>query len=407
MVVVPGRKPSGDRAGSPGRPSRASQLSSGIRLPLRRRCLGTVTDRAISRNGSGCPGSRRYCVLGDVGVRFGGSEHHRIETSSSHTRPPPSRAGAPGQRGRACGALRSNARPVPPGVRQAALFGVSRAEPHRAWQKALFGAPDAAPFRDRTPHLLGGAATSFHSGQEPPTSTVAGPPTHLEVGLPALFGAQGVQLRARGLTPGTPRSAGRRASTEPGTSRSSEHGRASSAASGRPHLLGGAAPRSIRSEAQSHRDGIPALQGPGNRRSSELRASCLAGTGQPALFGVPCVQFHRDREPRALRSTGAPVPPGQASRASSEARQARSDGQGLSASPGPGNRRSSGHRAPRLTGPRRPTLFGAAAAAARRTRAPRALRSNGDPGPPRQGLPISQASWTPRPSGQGRPANRG
>jgi hypothetical protein len=58
-------------------------------------------------------------VVGDVGVRFGGSEHHRIAISSSHTRHPPLRAGRP--RGTS-GALRSIAR-RPRWSRETDLFG--------------------------------------------------------------------------------------------------------------------------------------------------------------------------------------------------------------------------------------------------------------------------------------------
>jgi hypothetical protein len=72
------------------------------------------TDGAISRGNDGSFGPRLCCVLGDVGVRFGGSEHHRIETSSSHTRPPPYGAGLPAT-----------------GTGQAALFGALRATFHR------------------------------------------------------------------------------------------------------------------------------------------------------------------------------------------------------------------------------------------------------------------------------------
>jgi len=65
-----------------------SQLLVGFDCPPRHRRFGTDARRAISRDNDGSFGPRQRCVLGDVGVRFGGSEHHRIDTSSSHTRPP-------------------------------------------------------------------------------------------------------------------------------------------------------------------------------------------------------------------------------------------------------------------------------------------------------------------------------
>jgi hypothetical protein len=65
-----------------------SQLLVGFDCPPRHWRFGTDARRAISCDKDGSFGPRLRCVLGDVGVRFGGSEHHRIDTSSSHTRPP-------------------------------------------------------------------------------------------------------------------------------------------------------------------------------------------------------------------------------------------------------------------------------------------------------------------------------
>jgi hypothetical protein len=65
-----------------------SQLLVGFDCPPRHWRFGTDARRAISCDKDGSFGPRLRSVLGDVGVRFGGSEHHRIDTSSSHTRPP-------------------------------------------------------------------------------------------------------------------------------------------------------------------------------------------------------------------------------------------------------------------------------------------------------------------------------
>lgn len=56
-----------------------SQLLVGFDCPPRHRRFGTDARRVISCDNDGSFGLRQRCVLGDVGVRFGGSEHHRIE----------------------------------------------------------------------------------------------------------------------------------------------------------------------------------------------------------------------------------------------------------------------------------------------------------------------------------------
>jgi len=85
---------------------------------------------------------------GDVGVRFGGSEHQRVSGPLPRTPVPrPMGQGLPATWSMAGGASRGTARQVPPGqgrpasseggrhrstgVRQAALFGAPGVEPHR------------------------------------------------------------------------------------------------------------------------------------------------------------------------------------------------------------------------------------------------------------------------------------
>lgn len=101
------------------------------------------------------------CVIDDVGVRFGGSEHHRITISFSHTRHP-ARKGRDSRppRDRATDALISIVRSVPPGtgspisseigqpgshgVRLSALFGALTARLAGEWLAAPLGALSAA-----------------------------------------------------------------------------------------------------------------------------------------------------------------------------------------------------------------------------------------------------------------------
>jgi hypothetical protein len=166
------------------RATRRGKASSygGFDCPRRRRRFGTGARRAISRDNDGSFGPRPRCVLDDVGVRFGGSEHHRIDTSSSHTRPP-ARKGRDSQppRGRATGAIYSIARLVP-GIGQPLLFGASRARFHPGhhltssearWgstgvrQTELFGAPRAAPRRSTKASTLRGVGRRSPLGQGP------------------------------------------------------------------------------------------------------------------------------------------------------------------------------------------------------------------------------------------------
>jgi hypothetical protein len=226
-----------------------------------------------------------------VGVRFGGSEHHRIETSSSHTRPPPFGVGTPGQQDRETRALRSAGDSVPTGQRVPASIGAGP-RPNGARQTALFGALRVAPRGQKTPRssehgrhrstgtrqptLFGGSARQFHRDREPEALRSSRHPTPPgQVNPPhgtrqtALFGApraesHGMGPRPRSKADGTLRGVARCASTGQGTSGSSE--------SSAPRLAG--------------RDTPP------------------LGVRQTALFGAPRVRPHRRRATVALRSNG-------------------------------------------------------------------------------------------------------
>jgi hypothetical protein len=118
------------------------------------------------------------------------------------------------------------------------------------------------------------------------------------------------------------------------------------------------------------------------------------GARQPALFGAPLARFHRDREPEALRSCGPPIPSGQGTRTSSEARRPPSHRARTSPRDGPpplgqSNRRSSEHRAPLPHRTGNPELFGARAPRSHRAREPGPPRRPGTPNPVGQGPPVS------------------
>jgi len=110
-AVELGRRPSGSRSGSSATVggnacSRRGSIVIAASALRHRHLRGDFTWR------HGSFGPRACLVLDDVGVRFGGSEHHRIETSFWHTRPRPARPGSR-PRGTADGALRSTARTTP------------------------------------------------------------------------------------------------------------------------------------------------------------------------------------------------------------------------------------------------------------------------------------------------------
>jgi hypothetical protein len=100
-----------------------------VALVLRHRHCRVISYSEIKRFGTW---SR--CAYDDVGVCFGGSEHHRIGVSSSHTRHPARESASqpPGQGNRRC------------------LISFER-----------------SVLRDRATHLFGGRATWFHLARPP------------------------------------------------------------------------------------------------------------------------------------------------------------------------------------------------------------------------------------------------
>jgi hypothetical protein len=246
-------------------------------------------------------------VLGDVGVRFGGSEHHRIETSSSHTRPPPYGAGLPANgtrqtallgaprawfhRGTAIGALRRAARTTSPGhgnrhssegrahgsigTGNPELFGASDTPPHGTGNPELFGASDTPPHPRQGTGPLRRRGPPPRPGQRPRPRKQGTPAPAARQS--ALFGASAARPR-RSRATGAPRSTARTAPSGQGTRSSSEH-RA-------PHLDRDRADGALRSTASLD----PAGQ----------------GTGPLRRIGPPP---HRDRESDLF---GGPVlnPPG-------------------------------------------------------------------------------------------------
>jgi hypothetical protein len=203
--------------------------------------------RAASPGKLGGFGTRGRTVLGDVGVRFGGSEHHRIGTSSSHTRPPPFGVGTPGHgAGQAArfGAASSRFRGAGPTAR----FGAASSQFHRGQASGALrrtGRPASseqgsrsssgrrqASSRDRDTDALRSGGSPVSSGQSPPTSIGAGPrltgfgtrrlsghrPPYLAgTGQPGRFGAPASQFH-RDRATGALRSTGQPVSSGQGTS---------------------------------------------------------------------------------------------------------------------------------------------------------------------------------------------
>jgi hypothetical protein len=196
------------------------------RSSLPRHGFGRGTAGRFSRDIGGCFGIRTRRVLDDVGVRFGGSEHHRIGISSSH--------------------------PVP-------AFGLGPRQP-RTRLPVLFGAPAPRPGQARLPD---------------PTRRV---PTPRDLVSRVLRNPVGL----------FPEAAGSPASARQDTRRSSErwalfrqgHGRAGSSepAAARSRRIMSSALRSRRSI--SRRKGLPTL------RSRELPTrGCTHGCTPPASAG--------------------------------------------------------------------------------------------------------------------------
>jgi hypothetical protein len=380
-------------------------------------------------------------VLGDVGVRFGGSEHHRIGTSSSHTRPPPFGVGIPGQRDRAAGALRRTGKPVSR-ERQAARFGAlatlppgqshptssederlrstgsgkRRSSEHRApnltgtGQPELFGAPASQFHWDREPAALRGRRHPTPRDREPPALRSRRHPTP-----PGHSKRHSSEGRARRLT-------------GQGNHTSSEERQPGSTGTGKPHLFGGAATRFHRPGISRPRSGqgpnpngdrnaaplgapTTAPRGARNSRSSEhgdlapqgMASGVLRRAGYPprewqaVRFGAQATlprdratgalrgtgkPVSRDRATGALRGTGKPVPPGQGTSGSSGPTAPHPTGQGTTGSSEP--------TAPHPTGARQTALFGGSGAAPHRDQVTEPLRRSGTPVPP--GLGIRPAS---------------
>ena len=288
-------------------------------------------------------------MLGDVGVRFGGSEHHRIGTSSSHTRPPPFGVGIPGQRDRAAGALRRTGQLVSR-ERQAARFGAlatlprdsvvrplrrasgtvppgsgtRRSSEHRApnltgvRQAARFGAPGVRPHRDREPAALRGRRHPTSRDREP--AALRGqrhptPPGHSKrhssegrarrltgTGKPHLFGGAVTRFHRPGIL--RPRSGQGPNPPGIGTRRLSGHRL--------PHLTGQgnralrSTATSLQRERQAARFGAQATL-PGNgKQCASARRLPSHGTGQPELFGAPASQFHGTGNQRLFGAEGTP-----------------------------------------------------------------------------------------------------
>jgi len=332
-------------------------------LPLRLRCFGTGTDRAISHGGHGSFGNRGQRVLGDVGVRFGGSEHHRIETSSSHTRPPPFGVGTPGHRDKAHGALRSTERQVPR---------------HRVAQPPR-RASGSVPTRGEAHDALRSIARRSSPRPDKRRSSEHRASNLTEARQTALFGASGV---------------------EPHRDRDSGP------------LRRGGAPVPIRPASPPPRSGQgPDPTGYGRRRSSEHRALRLVGAGNPALFGARAPPLHRDRATGVLRSTGQPAP------LERDSGPLRRDGAPFQ----PGQEHPASRDGPPPIAARQTAPFGEPRAVPRRGKANGALRSTRrrasteqgtralrSPGPPLHGkgnqrpLGVEGSS----PAGQGHPASR-
>jgi hypothetical protein len=331
-----------------------------------------------------------------VGVRFGGSEHHRIETSSSHTRPPPFGVGTPGHRE---GKRRASAHRLPPGgAGQRARFGAPASQFHGAGQPRRFGASASQFHGAGQPRRFGASASQFHrgeahgalrsiAGRTSPGSGKRSASAHREPGLtgtrePELFGARAPRFHrdreteplrrsgdpvpparslpsrsGQGPNPpgfGTRRLSGHRPPhlAEQGTSRSSEHERLRSTGPGNRHSSEGR-PASSTGTGQPERFGAPASQfhGTGNHWPFGVDGTPPHGTGNHRPFGVDGTPPHRGTAIGTLRRVARSASPGQGHRISSEVRPPRSNRVGTSpASPGASYRGSSEPRAPVLTG---------------------------------------------------------
>jgi hypothetical protein len=342
----PDRQPSGRRQGFV--TIVGSRAGSWRRLgcpPVRRR-FGTGPGGAISRGKDGSFGPCPRRVLDDVGVRFGGSEHHRIETSSSHTRPRPTRQGSrppgpgrrrssehreprstgtgtsalfggrapPFHRGTASGALRSTARTASPG------YGNRRSSEHRAHgltgtgNSMLFGESRRPSRRDREPTLFGGST---------PHLTETGNRTSSE-DRPPISPGQSPRPRWQGTDPrgtatGALRSTARTTSSESSNRHSSEYRAPGSTGTGNRTSSEDRPPISPGPDLATGWTPRPLGQADGALRSTARLASRDRATGAPRSPARqdPSGTGHwaprstappptRDRDPDLL---GGPAPP--------------------------------------------------------------------------------------------------
>jgi hypothetical protein len=177
----------------------------------------------VSRGEAGNFGVRQGSVDDDVGVRFGGSEHHRIGISSSHTRHPPLRAGRPrgGERSssepRASASVEQGDRPLrrygarfpaqqgdrplrrhgarfanvtspggatpDHGVQHLALFGVSVVASRGVTARRALRSDARRPHRDREPRPLRSVEPPTPRDREPGALRSLEPPTSRNPGL--------------------------------------------------------------------------------------------------------------------------------------------------------------------------------------------------------------------------------
>lgn len=149
----------------------------------------------VSRGDVGSFGTWQGSVVGDVGIRFGGSEHHRIGISSSHTRHRPYGQVDPGGRATLFGAshvcLDGAERPTSSEARRSASDGAGRPTSSEARRPVLDGRSSpggTAPINGvRHAALFGvsGGASRGVTARDAPRSDAGRPHG---TGNPALFG---------------------------------------------------------------------------------------------------------------------------------------------------------------------------------------------------------------------------
>ena len=340
---------------------------------MRHRRFGTGTGSAISPGWDGSFGPRLCPVHDDVGVRFGGSEHHRIETSSSHTRPPPYGAGHPAN-----------------GTGQTARLGVPRASFHGVRQAAPFGAPGVRPHRGTANGALRSPASTASPGQGTRRVSAHQAPHPTRDREPDLFGGTAPHLGTAMSTASSARNPGPRG-TANGALRSPAC--TASAESGRRRPSG-------------HRE--PVSTGQGRRRPSGHREPRPTGTGNPTLLGASGPPPHPGQGTRRASAHQAPhLGPGQGTgpprRHGTPPHRVRTLSRHGNPAHGAGRRRASAHRGLRLTGTRQVAPLGASRARTRRER-DTALLGARRPLPPEQGTEPPRRIGTPASARAGTPA---